>query len=263
MKIRVKSKVATIVPLNHLDLIKDDDYFMALSYVASNQDYVDFFRARSDEGKYVILDNSAIEMGEPEEFDSYFHKARSMSVSGIMLPDFFEDPEATLEKARLILEDYHRGITTEVMDVMVRPQGETPSIWLENAQDLYRLCIQVGLLPVIGITYRIAPIFDGFREPAVSMLALSESLYSVDIHLLGAAVDPRVEVKPLLKHPRVRGVDSSYPTIYAQHGIELTSGMLGDDRPDRNIDFVNDLYDERLLRGNIEVWKRAVELQNA
>src|SRR3989337_2874228 len=93
-------KIATIVPLAHLNEIKDDDYFMALSYAISNSEYAGFFNERAGEGKHVILDNSAVELGEPEDFKGYLEKAMAIHASEIMLPDVFRDPEATLRRAK-------------------------------------------------------------------------------------------------------------------------------------------------------------------
>lgn len=251
-----KSKLATLVPLKHLDLIKDDDYFMALSHVASNSDYVDFFKARSKEGKHVILDNSCIEIGEPEKFEDYFEKALAMRASEIMFPDIFEDPLVTLMKAWSCAIDFAGEIRSRGLRVMVIPQGKSRSIWLKNTTDLRMLMKNYEIEPTIGITYRYTKMFGGSRYFAVTLLS---TYPGIKVHLLGAYADPRKEAQPLLMSPIVRGLDSSYPSVYAKHGIELTPKMFGEPRPERNIDFLEDEYDANLLKRNIEVWRDVCE----
>lgn len=258
----MKSKIATIVPLNHLNLIKDDDYFLALSHVASDSDYVNFFRNRTVEGKHVILDNSAIEMGQFEDFGEYFDKAVAMNASEIMFPDVYEDPDATFEEALIAARKFNGIINLRGMSVMVIPQGNSRSVWLANAQNLYNLAKRFSFAATIGITYRYNSMFGGSRESVVNLLAASAELWAAEIHLLGVCADPRLEAEPLLKLPNVRSLDSSYPSIYAQHGIELTPEMFSNPRPERNIDFLQDVYDENLLKKNIEVWKNACEPEN-
>ena len=254
-------KVATLVPLKHLDTIVDDEYFMALSHAAANDEYLDFFRERSEEGKYVILDNSSIEMGGPEAFESYLEKARLMKASEIMLPDVFQDPTATLREAErcmmILKKREYSGY-----NVMVIPQGDNVLEWFKNARDLCN--IRVLLYPMnpshgyreattIGITYRYTTLFGGNR---LNMLWLLSSMLPgfQKIHFLGAKADPRLEARLAIKQFEVRGVDSSYPCVYTQHGIKITPEFMSGPRPTREIDFLEDEYDTELLQKNLEVW---------
>ncbi len=88
-------KIATIVPLAHLDELRYDDYLMALAHAAQTRDYMDFYKARAGEGRYVILDNSAVELGKPMDFATYLGLAMEMGASEIVLPDHFQDAKRT------------------------------------------------------------------------------------------------------------------------------------------------------------------------
>jgi hypothetical protein len=90
----------------------------------------------------------------------------------------------------------------------------------------------------------------------VAVLAAYALGYNV-IHLLGAYANPRYELKQLLRFGFVRGVDSSYPTVYTQHGLVLDDDSFSLPRPKRDIDFLNDYYNEGLLTRNIATWLRA------
>ena len=252
-------KIATIVPLKHLNKIIGDEYFMALSHVAGNGEYLNFFRERVEEGKYVILDNSAIEMGGPETFETYLEKALLMKASEIMLPDIFPDPVATLKEAKrcmvLLKKRKYSG------NVMVIPQGETMLEWLSNARDLCRIrelsILELGRnyweATTVGISYRHADLFGGNR---LNVLWLLDSILPgyQKIHLLGAKMDPRFEARPAIKQFGVRGIDSSFPCVYTRHGIKITPEFLSGSRPTREINFLEDEYDTGLLQYNMDMW---------
>jgi len=248
------NKVATIVPKKHLHLTKDDDYFMALSFCLEDKEYADFFRERSGEGKFVTLDNSAIELGEPEPFETYFDKALSIGASQIMLPDYFLDPEATYESAKKIIQTMGTRMAFVDMRVMIIPQGKTTTEWSTNAYKLINLLYQYAIVPTVGISYRYrTKLFDGHRPLALLHLAKNHIFESV--HFLGSDRDPGKELRDYLELDNVLGVDSSYPSVYAQQNIKLTKPLFQLPRPPREIDFLNDAYNETLLVQNIEAWK--------
>lgn len=255
-------KIATIVPLKHLNTIIDDEYFMALSHVASNDEYLNFFRERVEEGKYVILDNSAIELGEPEAFETYIEKARLMKASEIMLPDIFPDPVATLQEAKRCMAILRRVGYSD--NVMVIPQGRTLLEWLKSARDLCNIKLFHGKnlsdpcwkATTVGISYRHADLFGGNR---LSILWLLDSVlpWFQKVHFLGCKADPRIEARLAINLSQVRGVDSSFPCVYTRHGIRINPELLSGPRPTREIDFLEDEYDPNLLKYNLESWWNA------
>lgn len=251
-------KVATIVPLNHLDEIQGDDYFMALSHAASNRAYLDWFAQRSAEGKYVILDDSAVELGKPEPFEAYFSKAAYIGVSEIMLPDVFQNSEETLTlslNAMKQIEHFDLDV-----DIMAVPHGRDTVEWLSCAVKLAKMVKSYGVEPTIGISCRYTSMWGGSRLPAVLLLLRAwraRLKTKPKIHLLGCYSDPRLEVYPIVECDMFIGVDSSYPSVYAQNGYELLPESLSLPRPVRNIDFIKDSYDPALLRKNMEVWQNA------
>lgn len=265
-------KVATIVPLNHLETIKDDEYFMALSHAADNDDYLNFFAERSAESKCVILDNSAVELGHPEPFSSYFDKAYRMKASVIMLPDHFQDRQATYNAAVECMFKLAQTLVTEEYNpsIMCIPQGKSFFEWMQSVEDLINLEITMPkkiderpgvvkrvLVPdLVGISCRYTDMFEGSRVPAIDMLTRYLRNYQ-KIHLLGAYANPLEEIQTALKYHKVVGVDSSYPCVYTSHGQALRVEHFSHERPSRDIDFLEDRYDEGLLKHNMKVWWNA------
>lgn len=262
----MNTKVATLVPKAHLIDINGDEYFMALSYAATDPEYVNFFATQARIGNYVILDNSAVELGHPEPFEDYLAKAFKMGVSEVMLPDFFQDAQATVAEARrcmsILSEQRYGG------NIMVIPQGKTVLEWIECCKALLDIRVQFAgshrylAATTVGISTRYTDFFDGSRAKILWLLELA-LFGGQKVHFLGCYADPRMEIAPVLPLHYVRGVDSSYPSVYAQQGMLLTPEAFSWPRPPRNIDFLNDKYDRTLLRANITEWRDACQSQSS
>lgn len=242
-------KIATIVPKAHLDLVRNDDYFMALTHAADDPMYLEFFAERVLDGKYVILDNSAVELGEPEEMETYVSKAVLMGASEIVLPDWFQDADRTLSCVQPGLTvARHLGYKGRYMVV---PQGLTHSEWIHNTNEMLTYPIDT-----IGISCRYTGMFQGSRSIAVGFvehLIQNSGRSNVNVHLLGCWANPMVDVATILPSRIIAGVDSSYPSVFAKYNLPLAPNT---DRPSGGIDVVNDVYDQSLLEANIAIWQQ-------
>lgn len=259
------NKIATLVPVFHLEEIRNDKYFMALSHMVDDKRYADFYLEMSDKpGNYIILDNSVIEMGEPERFETYIDKALKIGASQIMLPDIFQKAFTTTNLAKeaiRTIKDYGSKF-----DIMVIPQGVDFVTWREHALEMIIMMLGEPYFYdsriTIGISARYTDIFCGSRMPAIATLCKLLDYVGdtrIKIHLLGCYADPRIEAYEALKLDRVQGIDSSFPCVYTRHGYPITRDILPIGRPARKIDFLQDAYDIQLLRKNISVWKEVCQ----
>lgn len=243
-------KVASIVPLAHLELTRDDDYFMALSYACSDPRYVEFFRARAKEGKHVILDNSAVEKSEPEDLESYLTKAVDMNASEILSPDYFRNSSKTF------LAIGPTFVMANRFDyqgkIMVVPQGQD----IDYFMNFVRAAAQDYPIHTIGISRRYTEMFSGRRSVAVGMVRkvlLDVDRADVNIHLLGCWDHPRHDIGDSLANPYVNGIDGSLPSIFAKYDKLLEENA---DRPGPVIDILKDQYDEDFLTFNLSAFRR-------
>lgn len=255
------NKIATILPLKHLGMIAGEKYFMALSHACDDPEYAEFYRTRVIAGAHVILDNSAVELGQPEGFDSYLAKATAMQATEIILPDYFGDAHLTLNATGACLRQlkYRKENADYLPRIMAIPQGKDIPEWVWCAEQM----LEHREITTLGVSCRYTDMFKGNRMQAVLILIHGvfqrlgldhpASKRQVRIHLLGAYADPRMEVAPVLHHRLVQGVDSSYPAVFASHNLTIVPGRA---RPPRNIDFIKDHYNEVLLRKNIEIWRQ-------
>lgn len=241
-------KVATIVPWHHLNLIKNDVYFMALSYACDAPGYMQFFREMTRQRKYVILDNSAVEMGNPESFESYITKAIYMKATEILMPDYFREKQKTLDAMKPALETMRQmEFTGRVMAV---PQGETPSDFLNCVAQMIQYPIHT-----LGISRRYINMFGGTRTGICEMVhdrLLVEGTSSIKVHLLGCWSHPVQDIGTLLREQYIQGIDGSLPSVFALHSQLLEEAA---ERPGPGIDIINDVYDRELLSRNIGAWQ--------
>ncbi len=243
----VLHKIATIVPIAHLSLIAEDDRFMALVHLMEDVRYSDFYKARIDEGKYVILDNSTVELGEPVAMGPYLAAAMRLGASEILLPDWLHDKNLTLDEAEqglsaVAFADYNGNI-------MGVPQGGTQEEWIECLEEMFALGITS-----IGISRRYLDKFGMSRLFAcyTTKHIADEMNVPMTIHLLGAGLPAEMEVRPCLKLPYVVGVDSAMPSYFAKAGMGIPFNAS---RPKAQRDLENDEYDTVLLRRNIRAWR--------
>jgi len=247
MRRAILDKVATSVPMAHLDLTREHRYFMALTHAAEDPGYMRFFRERSQQGGYVILDNSTVELGQPEEITTYVAKAIQMEADEILLPDWLHEKDRTLREVDYgIHEALERGYQGEFMAV---PQGRTQQEWLQCAREMLDYPIHT-----LGISRRYRPMFGTSRLFSVIALrnaCMERNRPDVKIHLLGCAGQPETDVAPCLQLPYVQGVDSSLPCLFAKVNRLLEKGA---ERPLVSVDFFEDKYEVGVLKRNIEAW---------
>lgn len=243
----VREKIASIVPLEHLEATRDDRYFMALSFAMDNTRYTSFFADRVAEGKYVILDNSTVELGEPEDFTVYLGKAMTIDASEIVLPDYLYKTAKTLDAVDWAIWAAEKaGYKGNLMAV---PQGETVEQWLGCAFAMLSKPIHT-----LGISRRYTQMFGGTREGIVQRLI--PALGRVKIHLLGCAGDPVGDGAELLRRSSVRGIDSSIASIFTSCSMTYSPS---EPRPAAGIDVRYDRYAGGLLKENLERWKARCE----
>ncbi len=244
------SKIATIVPIAHLSAIREHERFMALVHLLDDSDYNAFYKARVDEGKWVILDNSTVELGEPYPMEEYLPAAIRLGASEILLPDWLYDKNRTLEEAEIGLDLADVvGYNGRIMGV---PQGSTQEEWLDCLRQMLRMDIYS-----IGISRRyLGNNFGMSRYMACfAALAVAEQeggAQSLGLHLLGAGLPAEMEVAPCLRLPWVIGVDSAMPSYFSKARMIIPNNAT---RPDVQRDLETDVYIHSLLAQNVAIWR--------
>ena len=250
-------KVATILPTNYLDIIEDRPYHMALAHlVGKDQEYTEFYRQQAEKGNYVILDNGVIETGKPMNIMQLVTCAKKIAADEIILPDVFQDDEATLNNACEAIPIARHELPG--VKLMAVPQGKTLEEWVDCARMLLEMDIDVLGIP------KVLTKMAGRDGRLMALLELGNLLRGIEVHLLGCWENP-IECTVIEKASQagrirpVRGVDSGIAYVYAREGMLITDGP----RPSGDIHFdAKDADREKLIR-NIEIWEAACELDES
>lgn len=183
-------KICIISPASHLEQYSNlGDCEMALThlivpnagfhhseYVTKN--YVNYFKQKSQEGKWVILDNSAYEIGKLEATNAtgqglgpelVLQAAEMINPSIVIAQDVLCDREATLESTkRFIWEVKNKGLEGK-FQIMAVAQGKSKDEWLSSYEDL----LKMSEVDQIGFSKISVPLSFGGSQATDGCVALS------------------------------------------------------------------------------------------
>ena len=248
-------KVCIISPASHLDefsnlgdcemalthLIVPDAGFHHSKYVTQN--YINYFRQKSKEGKWVILDNSAYEIGKLEATqatgqglgpDLVLQAAEMINPSIVIAQDVLCDREATLESTRSFIKEVKRKGLKGKFKLMGVAQGKTRDEWLGSYEDLLKL----DDIDQIGFSKISVPLSFGGSQATDGCVALArlECTEQVDklftkakpAHLLGGDNWLPWELEQQKKHNWIYSNDSSASVQYGifEHKFDPVSGQI-------------------------------------
>ena len=209
----MKAAIISPTPLLEKYATLSDNYHLVLSDVARRDStYLQFYRKCSDRGDFVILDNSAHELGVGDMNHDFFDIARDIRASEIALPDrlFFGDD--TVELSTAVAMTAHQELPG--VRLMGVPQGRTPLEWLYCLNGLLRLGID---------TVGISKDYEVWNGGLAELVKLVPESSEIDIHLLGWGRQLGDLYDLANSGLKIRGVDSAKPLSYAIHGIRLPS----------------------------------------
>ena len=239
-------QVAHIVPTDLLYLIENRNFYMCLANIASiNDTYLEFYKRKAKEGKFVLLDNGEAE-GNQMSLDTMYDMIKEINPSEVILNDVLDDREATAEKSTIALDFYKsKGYNKQLMFVM---QGTDFFDWNKNIlnRELLVNIQTVGIPKVISKQWENYDRYDCCKQ-------LMTERYN--IHLLGC--NERIDYLKYFNNLRVRSVDTALAYLKAKANEYIDKG----DRPNVKMDFINhQLTDDGLLKKNIEIFDKRVNL---
>lgn len=210
-------KMAHIVPIPDLDLIKDNEIFMCLAHLAlKNEEYKKFYADRAAEGKFVILDNGTAE-GSLVSFQDLTKMIREIIPSEVVIPDILHEGEESLKLAdkflnHIVKTDAIRGSLRFMMAV----QGNTLEEYIRSVDAVSKW----GIVNTIGAS-KFMFCGKGIERALFLKVALTEHP-EMTYHVLG--LNSIEELKSIQQfRGLVRSVDSCFAALYAQNN----SGMEG------------------------------------
>lgn len=232
---KIKPRIAHIVPVAHLEQTRYNSYHMSLAHLAEkNAEYCQFYHRMHAEGKFVIMDNGCAENAQID-VDRLIAVAEQLHPSEVVLPDTLYDGEDTFRKSSAAIDKFKNQLSFDVQFMAV-PQGKTVEQWFESAKQLLTLPINT-----IGVS-KFLPIITKDPNSRLKAVALLDryldqnNMRHIEIHLLGCDEGPAKMREIFNCSPFTRGCDSAFAYIATQAEVAIHEGTL---RPKGEIDFIN------------------------
>lgn len=269
-------KSIVIAPTAHLEvsLWGDQKMHLVLAHLLKNPVYAEFYRNRRRWGDYLILDNSAHEMGRGQDILGLLKLGERLHAQEIVLPDVLFDASGTIQATSdALMTLVSLGIDAIYQPRwMLVPQGETPidySVCLDTLLWKYEIVMQnfpnYFTPPVLGISKDYATTFGQpyFRSIIETVIEYKRTrIPGMSIHLLGWP-KPIWDMSDIAREfgDDIRSTDSARVSTFAYHRMLLIPGedVEYPGRPDDLFSTTFDSLQITALRRNIEVYRAAVD----
>lgn len=201
--------------------------------------YLEYFTESKAQGRYIIMDNSLHELGEPYTEERLLYWLHHFKPNEFIVPDFWEDKTKTLVSAKKWIQIiYPEG----VMPVAV-VQGKS----LDEALECYYILKQQGYQKIAfsygadwyeeeGLKYTTLP-QNKFVTKAHGRYHTIKTLYDKDIiqkgdriHLLGCNIPQEFS---WYKDLNIESIDTSNPVIHGFLGIKYNDWGLEEKQPNK------------------------------
>ena len=214
-----------------------NDYDYALPHLFDQEkDYLEYFRNAKAQGRYIIMDNSLHELGKAYDTDRLLHWVNELAPDEFIVPDVWEQRDASVVNARKWSQTILPENTTKVAVV----QAQT----IHEAATCYQTYKDLGYRK-IAFSYGASYYNDVVPHPnkdigkALGRLSVISALYKTKvisqndrIHLLGCAIPQ--EFGWYKGFDCIESIDTSNPVMAALEGIKYTNSGLNK-KPKANI----------------------------
>lgn len=252
-------KICVISPVSHLNQYAELGHMdMSLSHIICQHptgEYASYYRERARRGVWVLLDCSAFELeatGQGLGADPVLDAAACTLPSEVICTDILFEGNATVESARaFIARAKQRGFIAANGDKQFRLMGVVQGRSTEEWFDCYQKLLCIEELDTIGFSKLSVPEcwlgrHTGPAHVTQARLACVEECvtrglqadkWGKYVHLLGGDNHWGYELAMQKKHKWIRSSDSSMPTWYGAHQIQLDpyTGKVADyihEKPD-------------------------------
>ena len=252
-------KVSHEAPILYMKQVRGlIDYDYCLPHLLDeNDEYLDYFIESKEMGRYIIMDNSLHELGEPYKEERLWHWLQYLKPDEFIVPDYWQDQIATLVSAKSWLKRNYPKETTPVAVVQAKNKIEARECYrILKYQGYDKVAFSYGADWYYDAGLKTVP--DEFKEnkyitKAHGRYYFIEELYedntikkSDRIHLLGCNIPQ--EFSWYKDMPFIKTIDTSNPVIHGLSGIKYNDWGL-DDKISTKVD---------KFKGEAEHWDIAV-----
>lgn len=255
-------KYMPIVPINHLDLLEEQDGYLMLVQLLKNYTYKNFYLKRNKK-VFTILDNGQYE-GYNCTNEELWEACELVKPNVVCAPDVFMNKEETIQKTISFLH-YVNRISQQDIEIMVIPQGNSPKDFVEclNKMNIYMSQTNTKAYTWIGLSK--LGVLNAFNSRKECIEYLKNNGYPLDqynYHFLGCN-EPREIVDAY--ESGAKSMDSCLPVLYATEDkiIPLDLSLKERIKTPKNY-FERELNNEQLNLAyyNINELKKLLKEQN-
>ena len=255
-------KLAFITPTDLCETYAtQSDYHLVLTHVyEADERYRNFYKGRVAAGDFVILDNSAYELGGSVSLDRLEDAAADLNPAAVFLPDTRFDMMKTLRDTEHALKVWEDAPWKK----FAVPQGSNFQEVITCYQELLKLGVDgFGFYEEIGEVCGL-----GTREEFLRCLEKLDEEFEgrllpdgVHYHLLGGEEDV-TSVKRLSKFSWVHGMDSAKAVVYGIYRIRFLETGAEKPYPHRPKNYFDirmqdlSLYAHQVIQHNITTLKK-------
>ena len=251
--------IAHISPISYCQKLSDEGmlprYRMVLAHLVLKYDSYKMVYCNESHGNYTILDNSAFELGESIDYDSFIKAIRAIHPNEIVLPDVLLDSEGTLRRMGEFIDRY--GSELANVSLMAVPHGKELSQYIDSYERISSLdcisCIGIGAI----YDFKFAHNGQLGREYLVDKIIEGGIVSSKPHHLLGLGSNGNMELSHMSKYLFMRSCDTSAAYVNARNGRHITPN--GYEKDKKKVDFLAQ-FDGKIYRrmiSNMEILDRS------
>ena len=207
------------------------DHHLVLAHIyEKDTEYRKFYKERVAAGDFVMLDNSAYELGESVQVDRLLVCAEDLNPSAVFLPDCRFNTNRTIELAIQAAEKLG-GHSWKLFGV---PQGCD----LASIMKCYHWMGQQPWIQGFGLYEEIGDVAGlGIRKDFLNYLESQDDVFEDKYyHLLGMEEDLS-QIQKLGRFGWVDSIDSAKAIVYGMYGIEVTPIGTDQDYPHRPLGY--------------------------
>lgn len=214
-----------IAPTPYLEYTKRSKRHLVLAHIVdTNPVYGEFYKQRSAEGDFIIMDNGAFELGESYAPEKLIELGIKCGADAIVLPDYpFKHSDVTVEAAI----KWGPQIRAAGFKTMFVPQSQVGDLgdwiwaytWAAANDD-----IDIVAMSILGIPNALPHIPAAYARVVMTQLLIDRDVFNKNKyhHYLGLNAGPNLEIPPLLKMGALDSLDSSNPVWMGILGHEYS-----------------------------------------
>lgn len=263
-------QVAIIPPKKHVRELAGGRGFHLVLYheLINHLDLRTIYQEFARRGDYIVLDNSAHELGSGQDVLPLYQMAVDYGFKEIVLPDSLWSMPETVERSVVAMDELlHAEIDLTNVNLMFVPQGKSIAEWEICFETLLQNFLRrfPDKRPVLGVSKD----YEVWEGGLVNLFRrfVHDRRELLDIHLLGWGRDHRQLSALAYQFPYIRSTDSAKPVVYGISYVSLDLSRNSPEYPGRPENYFSYDMNARQLElsmHNIQVFeKRANPIEAA